>query len=61
MPQITIECPETGREIPTGIDAPVEFFAHSQARDNETHCPHCDRPHAWDTVAVVSEHREYAE
>lgn len=61
MPEITIECPETGREISTGIDAPVDFFAHSQARGNETSCPHCDRPHVWDAVAVVSEHAKHVE
>lgn len=56
MPKISIKYPETGQEILTGIDTPIDFFAHSQARGNKTHCPCCDRPHAWDAVAVVSEH-----
>jgi len=37
VPKITIECAETGKEIPTGIDAPTDFFAHSQPH-NETDC-----------------------
>ena len=56
MPLIKIQCPETGAPISTGINAPVDFFAHSEASGNETMCPHCDRPHAWDAVMVVSEH-----
>ena len=61
MPEITIECPETGHTIATGIVAPIDFFAHSEARGNETNCPYCNRSHAWDAVMVVSDHARYIE
>ena len=54
MPEVQIECPETGRTIGTGVAMPESVFESVTLTGNETDCPYCERTHAWDEVSVVS-------
>lgn len=47
MGNVLIECPETGRAIPTGIRAERKTFERSTVFFSRSYCPHCDRDHEW--------------
>lgn len=47
MGMVMIKCPQTGRAIPTGINADRESFGHSIVFFRRTHCPICRIDHAW--------------
>lgn len=42
-----IECPETGRAVPTGLRADRQQFESSPVFFSRSYCPHCDRDHEW--------------
>ncbi len=47
MPEILIRCPETGKDLTTGISIPAEAFLKAEFSQNRIACPHCGREHAW--------------
>ncbi|MCC8940562.1 hypothetical protein H8A97_34795 [Bradyrhizobium sp. Arg62] len=47
MGMVMIKCPQTGRAIPTGIEADHESFQHSAVFFGRTRCPICRSDHAW--------------
>jgi hypothetical protein len=48
MPHIMIDCPSTGRPMPTGFDASQEQFQASEYdRCRSGPCPHCGQMHTW--------------
>lgn len=44
---VMIKCPQTGREIPTGIKADRERFRCSAVFFARTHCSICQTNHDW--------------
>ena len=46
MGVIMIRCPQTGREIPTGIEMDTSEFRRSPVFFSRVKCPVCDRVHA---------------
>jgi hypothetical protein len=44
---VVIKCPETDREIATGIITDVKRFSRLGDGHAATHCPHCDQQHHW--------------
>jgi hypothetical protein len=40
-------CPQTGKDTPTGMDAPKGADL-SAIHDNYVSCPHCWQTHRWD-------------
>jgi hypothetical protein len=59
MPKLYIECPDTGKEIETGINVNDDTDPQS-FRGNQTLCPICDQLHNWDgkTAFLLAEHEE---
>lgn len=47
MGNVMIECPETGRAVPTGLRAEQKDFARQPVFFSRSYCPHCDRDHEW--------------
>ena len=47
MGVIMIRCPQTGREIPTGIEMDVVEFRHAPVFSSRVQCPACAREHEW--------------
>jgi hypothetical protein len=47
MGMIMVKCPETGRAIPTGIEADRESFQRCTVFFARTRCPICRIEHAW--------------
>ena len=46
MAMVMISCPNTGRDVPTGIETdPSSFESFGAAAP--IHCPACGRHHAW--------------
>jgi hypothetical protein len=48
MPEVLIRCPQTGKDVPTGIILDAEVFLKANLHDKEAHCPHCGRQHHWE-------------
>ena len=44
---VVIRCPETDREVHTGIITDLMRFSRLGDAHLETHCPHCDQEHRW--------------
>jgi hypothetical protein len=44
---VTIRCPITGREIPTGIVLSPLEFERAALEGNVVRCPECGRIHSW--------------
>jgi hypothetical protein len=44
---VTIKCPDTGQEVPTGIVMTPAEFEHAALTGNVLRCPACGRMHAW--------------
>lgn len=47
MGMVMIECPQTGRAIPTGIKTDRDSFMRSAVFFSRTRCPICDTDHSW--------------
>lgn len=47
MGMVMVKCPQTGRAIPTGIQADRESFRRSPVFFARTRCPICHTDHAW--------------
>jgi hypothetical protein len=47
MGAIMIRCPQTGREIPTGIEMDVSEFQRAPVFFSRVQCPVCARRHEW--------------
>jgi hypothetical protein len=48
MPEVLIRCPQTGKDVPTGIMLDTDAFLNANLHNKEAHCPHCGRQHHWD-------------
>jgi hypothetical protein len=47
MGAIMIRCPQTGRDIPTGIEMDAAEFLRAPVFFSRVHCPLCRREHEW--------------
>lgn len=47
MPQVMIECPETGRLVYAGLNYDWSSFECQQLRDMKLKCPACGEEHRW--------------
>jgi hypothetical protein len=47
MGAIMIRCPQTGREIPTGIEMDTTEFQRSPVFFSTVQCPVCNGEHEW--------------
>lgn len=47
MGVLVIKCPNTGREVSTGIQTDTSTFARMPNEILETRCPHCRTKHSW--------------
>ena len=47
MPTLYINCPSTGKPVPTGMSVPVNFDKKSFSQ-NSVQCPHCKKMHKLD-------------
>jgi hypothetical protein len=47
MGKVMIECPATGRTVPTGLRANAREFGRQPVFFSRSYCPHCDRDHEW--------------
>ena len=47
MGAIMIRCPQTGREIATGIEMDTSEFQRAPVFFSRVRCPVCDRVHEW--------------
>jgi hypothetical protein len=47
MGLIMIRCPESGREIPTGIEMDMAEFQRAPVFFSTVQCPVCNREHEW--------------
>jgi endogenous inhibitor of DNA gyrase (YacG/DUF329 family) len=48
MPSVVINCPSTGKPVPTGIGADAGSFATMQLSNNTlSGCPECGGNHTW--------------
>ncbi|MBB4382469.1 hypothetical protein GGD66_004317 [Bradyrhizobium sp. CIR48] len=47
MGMVMVECPQTGRAIPTGIKSDRETFLRSIVFFGNTLCPICEANHNW--------------
>lgn len=47
MSMITIKCPNTGREISTGIETDLLSFSRLPDVPSRTWCPKCGFDHVW--------------
>jgi hypothetical protein len=61
MGMVMIKCPQSGRAIPTGIDADHDSFQRCVVFFGRTRCPICRTDHAWFArEAWVDEARAFA-
>ena len=57
MATICTSCPNTGREISTGIEIDTDSFAAMPDVITRVHCPHCGERHNWSKYnAFLREH-----
>ena len=47
MGVLVIKCPNTGRDVSTGIQTDASTFARMPNEVLETRCPHCRTKHSW--------------
>jgi hypothetical protein len=47
MASLLIRCPQTGKEVSTGIETDSANYALFPDALVYTHCPHCGLKHAW--------------
>jgi hypothetical protein len=47
MGVVMIRCPQTGREIATGIEMGTSEFRRAPVFFSRVQCPLCDRVHEW--------------
>ena len=47
MGRVMVKCPNTGREIPTGIVADRDSFYSAPVFFARVHCPLCRTEHEW--------------
>jgi hypothetical protein len=47
MGTLVIKCPNTGRDIATGVQVDSSTFARMPNEVLETRCPHCRTKHSW--------------
>ena len=47
MGSIMIRCPQSGREIPTGIEMDIAEFQRAPVFFSRVQCPVCDQEHEW--------------
>jgi hypothetical protein len=47
MSAIMIRCPQTGHDIPTGIEMDADAFLRAPVFFSRVHCPLCGREHEW--------------
>ncbi len=47
MPRVLIECPDTGKQVYTGINLNWETFESYKFGAQTLPCPECGREHQW--------------
>ena len=47
MGVLLIKCPNTGRELSTGIHVDAETLSRVPQELTHTHCPYCKAEHSW--------------
>ncbi len=47
MGMLMIKCPDTGKSIPTGLEADLSSFGRSPVFFGRTFCPFCHANHEW--------------
>jgi endogenous inhibitor of DNA gyrase (YacG/DUF329 family) len=47
MPTVKIKCPQTGKDVGTGIAMDLQTFSSSTLINNTVICPHCGQAHTW--------------
>ncbi len=47
MGVVMTRCPQTGQEIPTGLEMNVSDFRRAPVFYAQVQCPVCDREHEW--------------
>lgn len=47
MGEVMIKCPDTGHDIPTGLEADRESFRATPVFFSRTFCPICQTHHEW--------------
>jgi hypothetical protein len=52
MATIYTSCPNTGRDISTGVEIEPECFADLPDVITRVHCPHCGERHNWSKYNV---------
>ncbi len=52
MATIYTSCPNTGRDLSTGIEIEPECFADLPDVITRVHCPHCGERHNWSKYNV---------
>ena len=45
--QVVITCPNTGRELHTGLSMTERAFEHPAVTHSAANCPHCGARHEW--------------
>jgi hypothetical protein len=50
LQQLTVRCPITQRQLPTGITLNAVAFATAVFRNVRVPCPHCEGEHRWSTA-----------
>lgn len=52
MATIYTSCPNTGRDLSTGVEVELECFADLPDVITRVHCPHCGERHNWSKYNV---------
>jgi hypothetical protein len=53
MAFVTITCPQTGGQIPTGIETDEATFQRLPDTPSHLQCPHCGQIHTWSKADAV--------
>ena len=48
MGDVVIKCPNTGKEIPTGMSFSRQLWEAAKIEQNQVRCPACGQTHTWD-------------
>lgn len=47
MPTVKIKCPQTGKDVTTGIEMDLQTFRIATLTNNAVQCPYCGQVHVW--------------
>lgn len=53
--RLMLRCPRTGKAFPTGIAIDPASYVSSVFENNQSGCPYCGEPHAWNKENVFFE------